>query len=262
MRSLFTIFLLVVLFFGVSYWYNGGDSACKIPLMYKIGTIDPRFKISEKEVRNAVSIAESMWEDRTGKNLFTYADTGTLVIDFVFDNRQEKTDTATHLKDTIDTKEGMSEKVRAQYDALQSQYEVLKSQYEKRTAAYEHNLSLYNKEVSDWNKKGGSPADVFARLSTTQKDLGAEQVSISSVALQLNTFVENMNALGKKGNTIVTEYNETVKEYNERVSEGGEFTQGDYGNSTIHIYQYDSPEELEIVLAHEFVPASRAVARP
>ncbi len=251
MRSLLTIIFLAVLFFGISYWYNGGSSVCRVPMMYKIGTIDARFKISDKEARNAISVAESMWEDRTGKNLFTYSEEGTLVISFVFDDRQEKANTETQLKDSLDSKEGMTEEVRAQYDSLTFQYETLKIQYKNRTESYEKKLAAYNAEVSDWNVKGGAPADVFARLNTTKESLNTEQISLNGVASQLSTLVDKINALGTKANSIVTEYNDTVKEYNERVSEGGEFTQGDYNNNTIHVYQFDSTDELEILLAHE-----------
>jgi len=61
-----------------------------------------------------------------------------------------------------------------------------------------------------------------------------------------------MNAIGAEGNLLVEGYNEIVDTYNSRFDADREFTQGDYQGDAINIYQFDSKEELEIVLAHEF----------
>ena len=71
-------------------------------------------------------------------------------------------------------------------------------------------------------------------------------------ASKLNTLVAKLNAIGAKGNGLVKDYNTVVSEYNERFNESKEFTQGDYTGDAIHIYQFDSENELSIVLAHEF----------
>ena len=71
MRTGFLVMFIIALVFGGSYWYYIAQTICPIPMGYHIGSIDPRFKISSDEVRKAVSVAESMWETKTGKNLFT-----------------------------------------------------------------------------------------------------------------------------------------------------------------------------------------------
>jgi len=242
---------MVAILFGGGYWFYVAEAVCDVPISYHIGTIDPRFNISEEEVRNAVSVGESMWEDATGRNLFTYDEKGTLAINFVFDERQEKANEEKKLLEVLEKKEGASETVHTQYETLLSEYGELKAQYEKRTATYENNLAAYNKEVSDWNKKEGAPKDVYERLTATQHALGSEQEKLNGIAAQLNELVRKMNSIGAKGNTLNTDYNQVVEEYNTKVGEGGEFTQGDYAQKNINIYQYDTQDELEIVLAHE-----------
>ncbi len=252
MRSGFLVMLMVAVIFGAGYWYYVAEAICPVPLTYKIGSIDERFNTSDEEVRNIISGAESMWEDATGRNLFTYADDGKLTINFVFDERQENANEEEELKTTLEDKENMSEGVRAQYEELLAKYGDLKMSYEKRVGTYEKNLDAYNAEVAEWNTKGGAPKDEFDRLKETEEDLDREQTRLNAIAADLNAMVRQMNAVSARGNSLITDYNEVVEEYNDRFSEGHEFTQGEYESKTINIYQFDSQNELEVVLAHEF----------
>ncbi len=251
MRRGFLVLLLVTMLFGGSYWFYVAEAVCAVPIVYRIGTVDPRFNISNDAVRMAVTAAESMWEDATGRNLFTYDPKKGLPINFIFDERQAKANEEEALRQTLETKEGVSDSVRTQYDSLVKEYDALRVEHQKRTSAYEAKLEAYNKEVNDWNARGGAPEDVFERLKKTQDELATEQKKLNTVAGDLNALVRKMNALSAKGNSLVTDYNQVVEEYNSKFSEGEEFTQGDYEGKVINIYQYDSPDELDIVLAHE-----------
>lgn len=252
MRSGFTTLLIIAVLFGTGYWYLVAEAICDVPMTYRIGTIDPRFGISEAEVRNVVSEAESMWEDATGENLFTYDTEGALAINFVFDERQEVANEQEQLEEVLDSKEAMSESVRSEYDTLMREYESLRATYEAQVAEYDTELAVYNREVSGWNEQGGAPADVFDRLEATKSELSREQARLADAADALNALVRKMNVLSSKGNSLISEYNETVEEYNGKFSEGHEFTQGDYEQDVINVYQYDSRDELVLVLAHEF----------
>jgi IS1 family transposase len=252
MRSGFAFLLIVAVLFGAGYWYLVAEAVCDVPVSYRIGTIDPRFGISEEEVRNVVSEAESMWEDSTGENLFTYDTDGSLIINFVFDERQETANEQVQLEDVLESKEAMSDTIRTQYETLMREYESLRATYESQTTAYEQRLTAYNTEVNDWNEQGGAPADVYDRLEATKRELSREQERLNAGAAKLNVLVRKMNTLSAKGNSLISDYNETVEVYNGRFSEGHEFTQGDYEQDIINVYQYDSREELVLVLAHEF----------
>ena len=59
---------------------------CSSPITYSIGSIDPRFGISETKVRAQLRAAETMWEEPSGKDLFEYvANGGAVTVDFVYD---------------------------------------------------------------------------------------------------------------------------------------------------------------------------------
>jgi hypothetical protein len=252
MRSGFTFILLLTVLFGSGYWYFTARAVCDVPIDYRIGVIDPRFDITREEVRAAVSTAESLWEDATGRNLFTFDEEAGLSLNFIFDERQAEADAELELREALEEREGLNERVKVEYRELLDQYQGLKNLYERRSAQYEERLKAHNAEVARWNDVGGAPQDIYENLSNRQKELAGEQKELNNVAYKLNQLVQQMNTIGAEGNAIISDYNEIIEEYNTLFEEAHEFTQGDYQRDVINIYQFDTAEELNIVLAHEF----------
>lgn len=223
-----------------------------MPLHYHIGTIDERFGTSIDEVKRITAHAEALWEDALHTDMFMYDETGDgVTINFIFDKRQEDADHEAELRADLDAKEGMSESVAHQYEVLIAEFRKLKKEYESRVVAYETALQTYNNEVASWNDKGGAPETIIEKLRERSKKLESEQVSLTTRAEALNEVVTQLNRIGAQGNELTTNYNTIVNEYNKEVADSHEFAQGDYLNKTISIYQFDSEDELTLVLAHE-----------
>lgn len=251
MRSTLAILLVVTLIFGGGYWYRALGEICAVPMGYHVGAIDPRFSLTEDRVREVIDNAAELWESRVGTDLFEYNENGPLTVNFVYDERQERVDDESRLRGVLEDKESVSENVRVQYETLLSKYSKLKSTYEARVKQYETQLAAHNREVREWNERGGAPKDVFERLREDEKVLGEETTALSRLATDLNELVRNMNILAARGNSIVADYNKTVNTYNARVGGTEAFTQGEYHDRTITIFEYVSEEELTLVLAHE-----------
>lgn len=250
-NTLIAALILAVLTTSGYSWYQVAYSKCRVPITYRIGEIDERFNITEEEVRAALSDSESLWEDATEKNLFTFKETGEMVINFTYDERQATTEKEHQLADVLDRKAEMSESIRDNYEDLLDGYETLKSEYETKVASYERRLAAHNALVEDWNKKGGAPTDIHASLGATSRTLNSESAQLNKTARTLNGLVAKINDLGTSGNRAVEEYNNDVNRYNDAFGDGREFTQGDYSDRVITIYQFDGGAELRKVLAHE-----------
>lgn len=251
MRKSFTLTLIVVILFGGGYFYYVAQAVCPVPLSYSLGNIDKQFGISYDEARVAVSEAESVWEDATGRNLFSYEENGDLQINFIFDDRQEFVIAEDSLKERLDATENISDAVKDTYAELVAQYDALRAQYQDRADQYEKKLRTYNAEVEDYNSEGGAPQNAYEALSKKKSVLDAEQIALNSLSGQLNALVKEINSIGEKGNLLITTYNKGVNAYNEAFGESREFTQGDYSNDTIQIYTFENKKELELVLVHE-----------
>jgi len=252
MRTSLSVLLIVTVIFAGGYFYYTAEAICNAPIAYRIGVLDSQFGLSMDEARTAVADAESLWEDTTGRNLFTYKEDADFTINFIFDTRQELTNTEQEIEQTLEQQRDMSEAVRAQYDVLVAQYEDLVSSYETAKIEYENRLTAYNQEVVKWNREGGAPQSIYDDLEREQASLTVEQQKLNNTAHELNQSVRDINALSEKGSVVVSAYNNVVNFYNKTFGVEREFTQGDYQGDFINIYQYDDGEELRLVLAHEF----------
>jgi hypothetical protein len=251
MRSSFLTALIATILFGGGYFYYIAQAVCPTPLEYSLGSIDERFNMTKDEARIVISEAESVWENATGRNLFSYSDDGKLTVNFLFDDRQQFINAEGVLKQKLDATENISDALKTTHADLVSEYEKLKETYTTEAKKYEQKLLAYNTEVEKYNKQGGAPQDVYASLEKQKRALDKEQSSLNALSSQLNRLVVQINNIGEKGNSIIATYNNGVTAFNKTYGEPREFTQGDYSNNTVKIYTFKDKEELKLVLVHE-----------
>ncbi len=252
MRLPFLLILLIAVLFGSGYWYTIFDTTCVLPIQYRIGEVDPRFGTDREELMRIAQRAESIWETPLGKELFVYNESEGIPVNLVFDERQENAEIEAELREDLESKQGMSESVASEYDRLIAEFRKLSKSYESRVASYESRLAGYNETVAEWNARGGAPEPVIGELQDEEESIRKEQDALEALAKKLNELVRQLNQIGARGNVLIKDYNTIVNEYNDQVSGTGEFTQGDYTGEAISVYQFNSEEELVIVLAHEF----------
>ncbi len=65
---------------------------CLHPLTYRIGSVDPRFGLSRKDVSDAIRDAAAIWSRASGRELFREDQKGAVEITFVYDYRQAAAD--------------------------------------------------------------------------------------------------------------------------------------------------------------------------
>lgn len=244
--------LLATLVFAGGYWQYRNESPCHTPIPYDIGVIDGRFSITKEEVAQAVSDAETMWEDALGKDLFVYTPGASLTISFVYDDRQKTTLVEEEERRRLDDKEARNTEIHEAYEHAVTAYEEAKKSYEKKVAEYDARLAAYNAEVDAVNERGGARAEEVAVLNERQAQLARERDVLSRTEGEVSRLGERANQLGEEGNKAVATYNEEVAWYNNLFGHEREFTQGEYRDGAITIYQYRDVAELRRVLAHEF----------
>jgi hypothetical protein len=251
MRIRFLTSLIVTVLASCGYFYYVAGSLCPAPLSYTIGSVDERFTMTSDEVAQAVAQAESIWEEATGRNLFTFEEGGGLTVNFIYDERQALSNSEDLLKEKLDATENVSDAMRDTYTTLVQKYNSERLLYTEKAKVYEARLLAYNQEVEKYNGRGGAPSDVYDALENEKRSLAREQAVINTYANKLNVRVTEINAVGEKANRIVNTYNQGVNVYNETFGTAREFTQGDYTNGIINIYTFDSEAELVLVLVHE-----------
>jgi hypothetical protein len=237
---------------------------CRVVIPYRILDIDPRFGISKDEIRSSIEEAVSVWEDASKRNLFKEAESDGAVIDvrFVYDARQETTETLKELDARIDVSTEAYERVQAEYKAQKDVYEDARTKFEERARAYDASVRAYENAVNSWNQKGGAPQSEVARLNREKNRLETERRSIEQDRIRLNTDADELNSVANRLNSIAHSVNATADTYNTvGLQSGKEFEEGLYTRvgteETITIFEFDSQETLVRLLAHEFGHALR-----
>ena len=205
-------------------------SYCDSPIHYRIGTVDPQFKLSSENFLSDVEGAAQIWDSAEGKELFVYDPNGGLSVNLIYDGRQS-------LDNQINDLQG-------QLNQDKSTLTPELQQYKNQSADFNQQLSQFETEVNYWNSQGGAPPDEYNKLKSEQTDL-------QNQADQLNTMAKQLNLSAGQYNAKISELNKTVNTFNAALSQKPEEGLFDGRTDTISIYFDNSPSELTHTLAHE-----------
>lgn len=224
---------------------------CDQPLLYSVGSVDPRFEISAEEFQKEIAEAEKIWENEIGINLFEYAPAGAVKVNLVFDERQEISRESEVLNREL-------EKLSFNVDSLDDKYAHLEKDYAKKTAEfeaavkkYEKKQEVYNEDVSYWNSQGGAPEAEYQKLQSESEELEDDYEKLNKKRKAINKLAKEINALAEKEGRIVSDYNRKINTYKNKYGESREFEKGVYNGQEINIYQFNETNDLRLVLAHE-----------
>tara|TARA_Y100000310_G_scaffold273705_1_gene289338 strand:+ start:17645 stop:18448 length:804 start_codon:yes stop_codon:yes gene_type:complete len=195
---------------------------CADPLAYRIGSIDERHNISTGSFANLIRQAEIVWEEEFNQNLFQRRTDAKLVINLVFDERQEK----------MNIISGKEKKLDNQITLLAKQEADLESQ----KSAYEIELAKFNKIVSEWN---AGPRTSQKTLSSIQK----KEIALKNMSNDLEREILTYNL-------AVETYNEDVQNFNHDIPNEEEAGVA-RGNEEINIFLLNGDESDIYLIAHE-----------
>ena len=249
---LWVIFLSIV---GYLVYQNIQNIPCRDPIHYKIGTLDPRFGVSESDFEKDIAQAGNIWSTAVGKTLFAYDPSGTLTINLIYDNRQAATQTEQVLNSNISQTSGVADSVKTQYTSLENSYNQAKESYDAALSQFNQAQTAYNTTVAYWNNKGGAPTAEYATLSAEKNILQSQRDALNAQAAQISSLADQINALIDKYNLLVAHINSNVSEINNNGIAGTQFEEGEYDSGpngkVINIYQFDNQIFFIRVLAHE-----------
>lgn len=251
MRIPLTLVTILTVIFASSYWLTNVSANCVAPLAYRIGDIDAQFDLTRDQARIALMEAEAVWENATGRNLFSYDDDAAFTVNFIYDERHALTEAERDLRERLDSSENINTAIDATYEELRASYKEVEAEYIRDKEQFEADLATYNETVARYNSEGGAPARVYEELKDEKERLDDRRSDLNAKAEELNALVARINEIGAQGNELVDLHNRHVEIYNETFGNGREFTQGDYSQNSINVYTFADREELILVLAHE-----------
>lgn len=205
---------------------------CDNPITYSIGSVDPRFNLTQDKVQQYAKEAANLWNSQRQKPVFTYSDSALISIDMVFDQRQ-----------------GQANKI----NQLDSQLDTQKQKLEEETIAHRAKAADFKKKLQDFNQRvdainaqgGASSQEEYDKLVGEQQELAKEADELNNEAKRLNISSENFNV-------GVTQINSEIQKFNKNLvlkPEEGLFLPA---QNKIEIYFNNNKDELVHTLAHEF----------
>lgn len=250
---LYTIVTIIaVVGVGALFSFGAFDGPCDRPLSYRIGELDSRFNISTSTLRDLLLQAEDIWEESADRELFMYDPEADFTINFIFDERQSRTDQVGEYERTLANLEASHDEVIASYEAAKQEYDSSLRQYESQRDRYEADLEEYNQTVNEWNERGGAPEDVREQLAEDRAALEADMSRLQSFQNDLEVLRSQVNRLADRGNMVAEEYNETAVTFGDRYGGSHQFNQATYLGNSINVYQFETEADLLLALAHEF----------
>jgi len=140
---------------GALYYKYEVTRPCATPVVYSIGSIDPRFGTNSAELTSDLAHAAAIWNKAAGKTLFTLAPSGGVSVNLVYDSREA---TAKQGQE-ITQEEAALDQMRATIDA-----EKEAARTPEQAAAVNADIDAFNAktralnaEIADFNKGAGHP---------------------------------------------------------------------------------------------------------
>lgn len=256
LKSVVTYLVPLTVIGACAYWIIAGTpslsfgSRCSTPVVYSMGSYDPRFGITEEEFRSATAEAAALWNTAAGKTLIAVSERPTVTVNLSYDERQE----AAGIGKVISSEQ-------AAYDAMKSEVEAVRARYAAATRSltraqrtYESRVDAYEERVAYWNDRGGAPPQTYQELETEKEALGNERARLGRVVNDINALVEDLQARVNQLNELAFALNGKVDVYNAAI--GQDFDQGNYvedkEGKRITVFEFVDRMELTRVLAHEF----------
>lgn len=236
---------------------------CATPLPWWIAELDPRFGLTRDEVTAIVNRAAGLWEFAVGARLFSHEPNAGIAIRFLFDERQAHTLERRRQEAAFDSADARLRSWRAELDTHAAREARRREQHRERLLDFQRRVAEHNAEVAAWNERGSAPADVVARLDSLGAELDRERRDLARWEEELVAAERRLEAEAERFNRALADHRRTadslVRAFPVRRIQSGRYQESLKLRDgqvvglerEIRIHQFDNPEDLVFIIAHE-----------
>ena len=217
---------------------------------YRLGTIDPRFGISEAEAIKLAAEAAQIWQQGIGKVLFVYDPTASLSINLRFDERQDNANRQRIEQQQLQQQLSDQNNTSHEYHQRKMQLAQQRLQLDAHDADFQQQLDHYNRRMASWNTLGNLDDFNREQLRQKRKQLDLTQQQIRQAMDDYNQQVIELNEFANHFNQSANQYNQKVEQLNRQFTPR-EFEKGNFDGDQITIYEFSTPADLRLTMAHE-----------
>jgi len=252
-RPVFWYSLLIVAIGTAVYFFVHKEdifSPCLPPLRYSVAPVDERFGLTQQDVVRYAKKAEALWENELDRNLFDYESDAKFIIRFSFDERQDNTMKSQELENTITDTYQEYDEILEDLDFTKEEIRLLVIKYNRLAREYDRDVTAFNEMIAQWNQ--GASSVSYEAIQEEQDELENQRREIESLAKEINAETANANTLAQGVNEKANVINKGAEMYNRLWDGMSIFNKGTHDGQEIVLYQFSSPSDLILTLAHEF----------
>jgi len=172
----YILWVLLVGSLGYAYYFHEAHRPCITPIAYSLGTFDTQFGLSREDFLARVKDASEVWSKALGKELFVYDPKGKLVVNLIYDKRQEMVNQNEVLKSSAESIKDSAAAIKTEYTELQKEYEAKLQEYNKhKTESTRIEINRLadeiNSRIKDYNVLVG---EINSKVNIINKSAGLE----------------------------------------------------------------------------------------
>ena len=257
MRNIFILLSLVAIF-GFFYQKKNqfirndfSQPPAERQVYYQIGTIDPRFNLTEGEAKILLNEAARIWEKPLGRQFFFYNTKAAFKINFIYDQRQQSNNARQHAERELLDNEGRNQVASNNFKQQKSSLDDEYHRQAEELNVLNARVSQHQQRVALVNSQGGASPSVAQALQTEGDQINREVALFNQNSAFLNAKQSNLKNQATAIQSQVDHYNQQANTYNQNYA-GRPFEAGLYKGDEINIYEFDNKDNLRLILAHEF----------
>ena len=222
-----------------------------IRLSYRIGQVDPRFNLSQKQVQCLAQQAADIWTTGAGQNFFVYYPNAQLAINLIYDERQAESSARSQEMRILENSRQYTDAEQFKIQQFEQKLLQAKRELDIQEINYQQRLSQYNQMVNALNQSQQRSSDsVMQQLQQQKQQLQQQQAELQISTDAFNRKVDHLNKNVNQVNSINHQFNQSVDQFNQRF-QPRQFDKGVFNGHEINVYEFQSENDLRITLAHE-----------
>lgn len=220
-------------------------------IRYRIAEVDPRFNLSEVELKQISQQATDIWKQGLGKDYFVYDPDARLSIHLIYDQRQDESLQRRDQLSKLTQNEASISQKNSELKAMQenlARHEIALNMQQRSLQELNQN---YNAMIRQYNQYGGVPVAQQPAVQQSLARLREQQNFLEQQIASFNTRVNEYNQRVNELNHLDQGLNLAIDQFNQRF-QPRPFDKGLFNGREIHIYEFESEDDLRMTLAHEF----------
>ncbi|HAW92430.1 MULTISPECIES: matrixin family metalloprotease [unclassified Arsukibacterium] len=219
---------------------------CQIPILWRIGQLDPAFSLAADQAEQAAHNAAAQWNNAFDQELFRYDSVNGFPINFQYDERQQAMLQQALLERNLARYDTNIDQRAATLNQQRSQLQQRQHEFEQQNQRLAADIAAFQQQAAN-----ASEAEVTA-LQQQQQRLQQRQQQLQQQADVLNEQQAQLLRENQYLNETVTDRNALLADQQPlRVSEVG-LMEVTHKQRKMTIFAYSTPAALQLTLAHEF----------